>query len=215
MRKNLLLLISLFSTGIAQAQDNKSDLVINEVMQSNVECIMDDIHEFPDSWVELYNTTDQTINLKDYSLWDKDKPNKAWQLPDQTVAAHQWVLVYCDKEDDKGGMHASFRLDSGKAKVYLFKNGERVDSIVDLKKQKSPDIAYGRKTDGSNEWGYQLTPTPGKANSGEICDYDHILGKPVFSELGRVTSDEKAINLTLNLIKNLLIVGKCKLIVCF
>ncbi len=199
MRKNLLLLISLFSTGIAQAQDNKSDLVINEVMQSNVECIMDDIHEFPDSWVELYNTTDQTINLKDYSLWDKDKPNKAWQLPDQTVAAHQWVLVYCDKEDDKGGMHASFRLDSGKAKVYLFKNGERVDSIVDLKKQKSPDIAYGRKTDGSNEWGYQLTPTPGKANSGEICDYDHILGKPVFSELGRVTSDEKAINLTLNL----------------
>jgi hypothetical protein len=94
MHKNLLLLISLFSTSIAQAQDNKSDLVINEVMQSNVECIMDDIHEFPDSWVELYNTTDQTINLKDYSLWDKDKPNKAWKLPDQTVEAHKWVLVY-------------------------------------------------------------------------------------------------------------------------
>ena len=201
MCKYLLLLFSLFSTGIAQAQDNKSDLVINEVMQSNVETYQyDEINEIPDSWVELYNTTDQTINLKDYSLWDKDKPNKAWKLPDQTLGAHKYVLVFCDKEDESGGMHASFRLDSGNAKVYLFKNGERVDSIVDLQKQKSPDIAYGRKTDGGDEWGYQLTPTPGKANTGEICDYDHILAKPEFSELGRVVKEgSSAINLTLSL----------------
>ena len=201
MCKYLLLLFSLFSTGIAQAQDNKSDLVINEVMQSNVETYQyDEINEIPDSWVELYNTTDQTINLKDYSLWDKDKPNKAWKLPDQTLGAHKYVLVFCDKEDESGGMHASFRLDSGKANVYLFKNGERVDSIVDLQKQKSPDIAYGRKTDGGDEWGYQLTPTPGKAKTGEICDYDHILAKPEFSELGRVVKEgSSAINLTLSL----------------
>ena len=201
MCKNLLLLISLFSTGIAQAQDNKSDLVINEVMQSNVETYQyDELNEIPDSWVELYNTTDQTINLKDYSLWDKNKPKKAWQLPDQTVAAKSWVLIFCDKEDESGGMHASFRLDSGKASVFLFKNGEPVDSIVDLQKQKSPDIAYGRKTDGSDEWGYQLTPTPGTANTGEICDYDHVLGEPVFSELGRVVQEgSETIMLTLSL----------------
>ena len=30
-----------------------AQLVINELMQSNVVCTMDDIKEFPDSWVEL------------------------------------------------------------------------------------------------------------------------------------------------------------------
>ena len=122
--KQLLLLLTTLCCGSMNAQT----LVINEIMQSNIECTMDDIKEFPDSWVELYNPTDAAINLKDYKISNKNKEKKAWQLPDQTVAAHQWVLVYCDKEDDKGGMHASFRLDSGKAKVYLFKNGERVDT---------------------------------------------------------------------------------------
>jgi hypothetical protein len=34
-----------------------AQLVINELMQSNVDCLMDDQKEFPDSWVELYNTS--------------------------------------------------------------------------------------------------------------------------------------------------------------
>ena len=35
--------------------------MINELMQSNIDCVMDDINEFPDSWVELYNPTDAAI----------------------------------------------------------------------------------------------------------------------------------------------------------
>ncbi len=54
-----------------------AQLVINELMQSNVECTMDDINEFPDSWVELYNPTDKDINLKDYWLGTKADGSKA------------------------------------------------------------------------------------------------------------------------------------------
>lgn len=32
-----------------------NNLIINEIMQSNIDLIMDDLNEFPDSWVELYN----------------------------------------------------------------------------------------------------------------------------------------------------------------
>ena len=67
---------------------NAQTLVINEIMQSNVECTMDDIKEFPDSWVELYNPSDAAINLKDYKISNKNKEKKAWKLPDMTVAAH-------------------------------------------------------------------------------------------------------------------------------
>ena len=192
------LIVATLFCGSAAAQTLK----INEIMQSNVETIMDDIKEFPDSWVELYNASDETINLKDYKISIKNKEKKAWQLPDMTVAAKGYAIVYCDKEGKEDNrLHADFRLESGKGcQVYLFKSGEVVDSLPEaLKKMPAPDIAYGRKTDGASEWGYQLTPSAGKANTGDICDAKHILGAPVFSEAGRVTSSSSAINLTLSL----------------
>ena len=72
MKKLLTLALFIASTYSAHAQ-----LIINEIMQSNVECIMDDIKEFPDSWVELYNSGDEAINLKDYKISNKNKEKKA------------------------------------------------------------------------------------------------------------------------------------------
>ena len=202
MKQNLLLLFALCGFSYTHAQDNKNGLVINEIMQSNVECIMDDIKEFPDSWVELYNNSDQTVNLKDYKISNKNKEKKAWQLPDMELKKGEYIIIYCDKEGKEDNrLHPDFRLESGKgATLYLFYNKEVVDSLPgDMKKMPAPDVAFGRKTDGANEWGYQLTPTPGKANTGEICDNKHILGAPIFSEKGRVTSDKEAIKLELSL----------------
>ncbi len=195
--KQLLLFLTTLYCGSMNAQT----LVINEIMQSNVECTMDDIKEFPDSWVELYNPSDAAINLKDYKISNKNKEKKAWKLPDMTVAAHGYVLVYCDKEGKEDNrLHADFRLESGKdCTVYLFTNSEVVDSLpADMKKMPAPDIAFGRKTDGADEWGYQLTATPGEANCGNICDAKHILGAPVFSEPGRVTSNNSTVSLTVS-----------------
>ena len=202
MKQNLLLLFALCGFSYTHAQDNKNGLVINEIMQSNVECIMDDIKEFPDSWVELYNNSDQTVNLKDYKISNKNKEKKAWQLPDMELKKGEYIIIYCDKEGKEDNrLHPDFRLESGKgATLYLFYNKEVVDSLPgDMKKMPAPDVAFGRKTDGAEEWGYQLTPTPGKANTGEICDNKHILGTPIFSEKGRVTTDNKAISLELSL----------------
>ena len=193
--KRIYFILTILATALSTQAQN---LVINELMQSNIECIMDDMKEFPDSWVELYNPTDAAINLKDYKIGSKNKVAKAWQLPDQEVPAKGYVLIYCDKEEK--GLHTSFRLESGKdGNLYLFKGDEAVDKLEKIAKMPAPDIAYGRKTDGADEWGYQLTPTPGKANSGNICDGNQILGAPVFSETGRVVTGNATINLKLSL----------------
>ena len=167
-------------------------------MQSNIDCIMDDLNEFPDSWVELYNTGTAAVNLKDWRLGLSDKAGEAWQLSNKQIGPGEYALVFCDKVGKN--LHTDFRLESGKGgSLYLFQGQTIVDKVEDLPKQPAPNIAYGRKTDGSNEWGYQLTPTPEGTNTGEVCDHDHILGEPVFSEPGKVFNGNKTFNLQLSL----------------
>ena len=189
-------------------QTAKAQLIINELMQSNVDCYMVQdtwMKEFPDSWVELYNSGTEAVNLQDYKIGIKNKVSKAWQLPAQTVNPGQYVVVCCDKEEIENSLHTSFRLESDKAgSVFLFLNDEIVDQ-VDHGIMPAPNIAYGRLViNGADEWGYLDTPTPNAANSGTICkDVEgnpQILGDVVFGEKGRVmTSSTGSISLTLSL----------------
>ena len=169
-------------------------LVINEIMQSNIDCIIDDLNEFPDSWVELYNPGPDDESLADYKLGTKDKASKAYQLPPASVAAGKHIVIYCDKADR--GLHTDFRLESGKdGAVYLFKDDEAVDHLTGLKKQPAPNIAYGRETDNADRWGYQSVPTPGAANCGTVCK--DILGQPVFDVTGRLFTESFSLTLSL------------------
>ena len=167
---------------------SEAQVVINEFMQSNIDCIMDDLNDFPDSWVELYNAGSAPVDMSEFSIGTSIKANKAYKLPKQTLNANDYVLVYCDKEEKS--WHTSFRLESGKdCAIYLFRGSEIEDSIPSgLKKQPAPNIAYGRKTDASDEWGYMAVPTPKAANCGTT--YSKILGNPVFSIPGMVYADK-------------------------
>lgn len=195
-KKTILLTAFVLATTFASPVSTKAQVIINELMQSNIDCVMDDINEFPDSWVELYNSGTTAVNLNTLSISDENDPNKAWPLPNKTLQPGSYILVYCDKEEQ--GLHTPFRLESGKGcAVYLFSNGELIDKVEGLKKQPSPNIAYGRKTDGSDSWGYMATPTPAAANCGFTCK--DILGAPVFSVKGKVMRNGKPFSLTLSL----------------
>ena len=195
-KKIPLLTALVLATSVASPVPTRAQVIINELMQSNIDCVMDDINEFPDSWVELYNSGTTAVNLNTLSISDKNDPTKAWTLPDKTLQPGSYILVYCDKEEQ--GLHTPFRLESGKGcAVYLFYNGEVIDKVEGLKKQPAPNIAYGRKTDGSDSWGYMTTPTPAAANCGSTCK--DILGAPIFSEKGKVMKDGKPFNLQLSL----------------
>ena len=200
MKKLFTAMLLVMTTMLANAQ-----LVINELMQSNFECTMDDLNEFPDSWVELYNTGTDEVNLGDYKLGTKDKANKAWQLPNQQVSAGGHVIIYCDKEETNGdGIHTDFRLESGDGgKLYLFKDNQIVDKLEGMAPMPAPDVAYGRETDGGTNWGYQHTPTPGKPNTGIVPSDHKILGAPVFFPKGRVVNyGQKSISVELSLPAN-------------
>lgn len=188
---------------VADDNNQNGELIINEFMQSNIDGIMDDLNDFPDSWVELYNSGNTAVNLKDYKIGTKKKVANAWQLPDKMVGPGQYVIIYCDKAGEDEGvsaLHTNFRLESSKkSSLFLFKGDDTIDKIEDFAAQPAPNIAFGRNTDGSDEWGYQLEPTPGKANTGKTCKAEDILGEPVFSIKGCVMSTQKNITLMLTL----------------
>lgn len=184
---------------LASSTDLSAQLIINELMQSNIDCIMDDLNEFPDSWVELYNSGTEVVNLGQYRLGITNEASRAWQLPSKSIVPGQYIIVYCDKEAT--GIHTDYRLESGKGcEVYLFQNSNVVDQVTELKKQPAPNISYGRVTSGSPSWGYQATPTPSSPNCGRTCSA--VLGEPIFSEPGRVFTQQQQLTLSLSLPDN-------------
>ena len=190
MKKLFVSLLLLFTfLHLVQAQD----VVLNELMQSNVNLLYVD-NEFPDSWIELYNTTNKSINLRGYAVGDSEKYSKAYILPNSAqIPSNGHLVIYCDKEEY--GLHTDFRVESGKGSLYLFNpKGEIIDQ-VSFAKMPSPDVAYGRSSDNADEWGYMVTPTPGAANMGGVTST--ILPQPVFSEVGGLKNEPFILSVTL------------------
>lgn len=186
-----LLLCIGFSLNIYAVQ---AQLYINEIMQSNVDCIMDDLNEFPDSWVELYNASSTSESLGNYRLGILPNYDEAWQFPDSLIAPHTFILIYCDKVGE--GLHTNFRLESGKGgNIYLFKN-ICIDSLTNLPKQPAPNISYGREYENSSNIGYQLEFSPGKPNCGRVVTSKTILGNPKYDVLGGVFSKDLTLQIS-------------------
>ncbi len=169
-----------------------AELHINELMQSNIDCIMDDLNEFPDSWVELYNSGDKPVLLSDYSIGVKDKISKAYNLPAYELRPGGFVIIYCDKQGE--GMHTDFRLDSSGGPLYLWHKGDLVESF-DIAKMPAPNISFGRIAEDSDIWGYQSEPTPGEANCGNVLK--KLLPDPVFSVGGGICGQPLSLKLSL------------------
>lgn len=173
----------------------RGQLIINELMQSNIDLVMDDLNDFPDSWVELYNTGQSPVSLGEYKLGLTDDASAAWPLPTMTIAPGGYILIYCDKAIT--GLHTDFRLDSGKGgAVYLFRGDKVADKMTKIPKQPAPGIAYGRTSDGAKEIGHLYKPTPAAANSGGIIE--GTLGAPVFSKPGGVFVNKSGFVVTLS-----------------
>lgn len=176
-------------------------VVINELMQSNIDCVMDDLNDFPDSWVELYNASDNPVNLSGWSIGTEEDGSDAYKFPSVEIAAGGHLMVWCDHDNENHAMHTPFRLESGKdCNVFLFKGSDIADKVVALAKQPAPNIAYGRETDGSDVWGYMLTPTPGENNGGGVSE--GILCSPTFSANGCVMQEGKSLTLNITVPKS-------------
>ncbi len=107
------------------------DLVINEFMTDNGDDSpwSDQDGDF-DDWIELYNNTDEDINLENYFLSDTGSFEHKWELPDVVIPANGFLIVWADKDVDQVGLHTQFSLDKDGGELILsYIDGSVIDRV--------------------------------------------------------------------------------------
>lgn len=141
-------------------------LIINEVMADALTGLADEDGDMSD-WIELYNTTDQTISLANYALSDKESKPLKWRFPQDAVIAPggYYVVFASGKDRTTGGSsvpHTNFRISAESDTVALSDSrGRLVDRVVI--DNLATDCSYGRDQSG-NFTVFQMA-TPGLPNT--------------------------------------------------
>ena len=131
-----------------------SGLVINEIMAANFSSVADQDGEF-DDWVELYNGNNFNLNLNGYYLSDNENDLTKWSFPNVTIAANDYLIVWCDTAGtSQAGLHTTYRLSADQEEVYLSDaNGNVIDAVHFV--NMNTDQGYARFPNGTGPMRYQ------------------------------------------------------------
>ena len=118
---------------------------INEVLANNRSAVP---HEgtFPDA-IELYNETDQPVDLSGLRLTDNPARPSKFTFPTGTVLPPQsYLVVWANAPDGTSGLHTGFALDQDGEGVYLFDRASRGGALLDQVTfgLQLPDLSVGR-----------------------------------------------------------------------
>ena len=98
-------------------------VVINEVSADN-EMFINEYYKKSD-WIELYNTSDEDVDVGGMYLSDDTSKTKKYQIPvsngtvNTIIPAHGFLVVWCDQLDDLTQLHTSFKIDADGGDVLL------------------------------------------------------------------------------------------------
>ena len=174
MKKTVSLLVCallLLSSVTALAVTRDFGMVkINEIMASNGETLEDSKGKSCD-WFELWNTSDDDIDLSGLNLSDGKKNLQKFTFPEGVVLAKgAYMVIFCsDYEqvetlaDGTVEIHVPFKLSASGEKVVVSFQDVILDNVKFDQQQK--DVSYARKDDGG--WAFCDTPTPGAENKFE------------------------------------------------
>ena len=164
------------------AHSESHPVKVNEVSASNSVYVNEYFKR--NDWVELYNTTDQPVNVAGMYLSDNlSKPKKFQIAPaplvskygNTVIQPHDFLIVWCDKLDPVDQLHASFKLAAEGGDVLLTSADETwcdtLSYIIHDGRQ-----SVGLYPDGGTELYVMNIPTIGRSNT--INSYDMKFDEP-------------------------------------
>lgn len=158
MNKKILgiFLFAAFMVSSVWAQGRKG-LRINEVLVTNENNYQDD-YGCQSAWIEIFNTTFGTVDVRScYLTNDKNNPKK-YPIPKGDVLTEmpprQHVLFWADGKPNRGTFHVNFTLDPDKDNwIGLYdSNGRDLIDSVTVPAGIPTDHSYARYEDGVGYW---------------------------------------------------------------
>ena len=144
---------------------NQGPLVLNEIMALNRTGIVDQANQTSD-WIELHNTGSQPYFLNGVYLTDNMAQPGRWRLPNLTIPAGGFVLVWASGDTTRGNLHANFTL-SGYGEcvgLHRLQGSQFVMMDTMCYGPQVEDVSWGRAGDGALDWVPFLVPSPERSN---------------------------------------------------
>lgn len=159
---------------------NAQGIYINEVASG-----VDDTCD----WVEIINTTSQTVDVSGYGLSDNPNRPRKWQFPaGTTLPANGGVVVSLVGSDGDSSAAisryvANFAISASEDESLVLADAQ--GNVIDqmLVSTVRRNVSYGRMP-GETSYVYFTSPTPGAANGGSY--YRHCAKEVEFSQPGGV-----------------------------
>ncbi|MEA3495611.1 MAG: CotH kinase family protein, partial [Bacteroidota bacterium] len=142
-------------------QSSTSDIVINELMASNNITVADQNNEY-DDWVEIYNNSSNNISLKGMGLTDDENDIFQFVFPDTFIAAHGFIIVWIDDDEEQQGLHTNFKLSKAGEKLILSDSQAKLIDQVIFNNQ-TTDISFGRYPNATGNFEF-MPPTFNASN---------------------------------------------------
>ena len=186
-RKLMFLLTSLFVgqtfAGVT-TNEFQSSIIMTEIMQSNFGGVIDYYNEFPDSWVEVYNSGETDLDLEGFSIGDVNDISQAYTIPcSYVVPAKGHFLIFCDKENMQ--QHTHFRLKSDEpGSLYLWDNNGVIIDSLHYPEMISPEVSWGRLPNNTDSLSHFRVATPEQPNNDTYTE--RVMKTVGFSEKGGI-----------------------------
>lgn len=174
---------------------NLTGVYISEVMAS-ADSIVAVSGERACDYVEIYNSSSQTVNLSGWGLSDNVNWLRKWTFPTGTfIFPGEYKVILLDKSDTPGTdgskLHANFAISRSGGEIICMSDPSGVVLDRIYLPEIPTDVSYGR-TLGINGFFYYEVPTPGAKNTSGFRGY---AAKPVFGTPSGLYSGEVTVSI--------------------
>ncbi len=147
-------------------------LMISEMMSANMSYLKGSYATTCD-WIELYNASQEAVNLGEYFLTDDGGELCRYPLPEQTLNAGEYCVILLSERGMnliRGYPVLPFNLSSDGETLYLSKGNEIVDYV--FLPSLPTDTSYGRASDAAT-YSTLSNVTPGSKN-GSVAEISNV-----------------------------------------
>lgn len=145
-----------------------NSILINEINATNKNIIKDPYNE-NDDWIELYNPSDNAVDVEGYFLSDDISNLTKYKFPKGTpetiIPPKGFLLIWADHQEGQGKLHTPFKLRASGERIEL----TAPDSVTIIDSLSfgniEADNSYGRYPNGAKNLVIFSQPTPSGSNA--------------------------------------------------